>query len=102
MQDAAFFALGGAEVDHFLALCGVDLRPGDTVLEIGCGVGRMTHRLAELGARVIAADISQGMLDRAIENLRGVPGIEYVLVPGDGSLPLPDACVDVVFSYITL
>jgi len=29
---------------------------GDRVLEIGCGEGRLTRRLARLGARVVAID----------------------------------------------
>lgn len=101
-QDAAFFAQGAAEVDQLTARCGICLRPDDTVLEIGCGVGRMTHRLAEVSARVIAADISQEMLDHCVTNLAGVRGVEFLLVPGDGTLPMPDHSVDVVFSYITL
>jgi SAM-dependent methyltransferase len=42
------------------------------------------------------------MLDRAAKNLIDKLAVEYVLVAGDGTLPLPDASVDLVFSYITL
>jgi SAM-dependent methyltransferase len=38
------------------------VRPGMRVLEIGAGAGRFTQVLAELGARVVAADISPGQL----------------------------------------
>ncbi len=38
-------------------------KPGDTVLEIGCGTGTETLALASSGVRVIAADISSRMLD---------------------------------------
>jgi ubiquinone/menaquinone biosynthesis C-methylase UbiE len=100
--DTAFFAQGARETDELLALCEVRIRPEDTVLEIGCGLGRMTHRLAHLANRVIAVDISQEMLERAARNLADQHAIEYVRVPGDGTLPFPDASVDVVFSYITL
>jgi SAM-dependent methyltransferase len=37
--------------------------PGDRVLDIGCGPGRFTIELAQIGARVVAADISPGQLD---------------------------------------
>jgi SAM-dependent methyltransferase len=100
--DTAFYAQGAHETDELLALCGVSIRPADTVLEIGCGLGRMTHRLAHLADRVIAVDVSQEMLERAACNLAHLPAIEYVQVPGDGTLPFSDASVDVVFSYITL
>ena len=102
VEDAAFFAQGAVETDRYLAFCDIALRPDDAVLEIGCGVGRMTHRLAELAGNVIAADISQEMLDRAAKNLIESRNVDYVLVAGDGTLPVPDATVDLVFSYITL
>ena len=98
-----FFRLGAEETDTLLALCGVDLHGGETVLEIGCGVGRMTRRLSQLAGRVIAADVSPEMLRRCEGNLRGTDNVDLVLVPGDGRMPeVPDKAVDVVFSYITL
>jgi SAM-dependent methyltransferase len=38
------------------------LRPGASVLEIGCGTGRLTHPLVELGFRVTAVDNEPQML----------------------------------------
>lgn len=101
-ETAEFFAQGARETDHFLDFCGVSIEPTDRVLEIGCGVGRMTRRLSELGGAVVAADVSPEMLKRARANLADRGDIEYVLVPGDGTLPLAEDSVDVVFSYITL
>jgi ubiquinone/menaquinone biosynthesis C-methylase UbiE len=72
------------------------------VLEIGAGVGRMTKHLSELGARTIATDVSAQMLDRARRNLADSTNIEYIVVPGDGTLPVESGTVDVVFSYIVL
>lgn len=40
-MDAAFFEHGGREVDELLTHCGVAVQPGDRLLEIGCGAGRM-------------------------------------------------------------
>jgi SAM-dependent methyltransferase len=37
--------------------------PGATVLELGCGVGRITEPLAALGHRIVAVDNSPEMLD---------------------------------------
>lgn len=98
-----FFAQGGTEVDNFLSFCGITPDREQHVLEIGCGVGRMTWRLAELFGHVTAVDISSEMLARAKENLDRHENIDYLLVPGDGSLPgCDDSSQDVVFSYITL
>ncbi len=38
------------------------VRPGGSILELGCGVGRVTHALAELGYEVTAVDESPEML----------------------------------------
>jgi SAM-dependent methyltransferase len=46
------------------------LRPGERILEVGCGCGATTLELAEAvgpGGRVVAVDVSQPMLDRARE-----------------------------------
>ncbi|MEV6262388.1 class I SAM-dependent methyltransferase [Streptomyces sp. NPDC051784] len=40
------------------------LNPGATVLELGCGAGRVTHPLVERGFEVTAVDESEGMLER--------------------------------------
>jgi len=56
----------------------MNLRPGERVLDLGCGQGRFTRRLAERGARVVGIDWSQEMLARARRHERAVPqGIEY-------------------------
>ena len=43
------------------------LRPGRTVLEIGCGTGWFTEQFAATGARIVAVDISPDLLALAIE-----------------------------------
>jgi SAM-dependent methyltransferase len=103
LPTSEFFSQGARETDTFLAFCGVTPSPGQTALEIGCGVGRMTRRLAELFARVIATDVSEEMRRRCRDNLADLGNIDYLQVPGDGSLPgVGNAEVDVVFSYVTL
>jgi SAM-dependent methyltransferase len=41
------------------------IRPGDRVLELACGNGEFSRRMAEAGAAVLATDFSEGMLERA-------------------------------------
>ncbi len=96
-----FFRRGAEEADALLAFCGLDPSHDKTMLEIGCGVGRMTRRFSERYGRVVAVDVSPAMLSRARENLSDRSNVEWVL--GSGSdLAVPDATVDDVFSYITL
>lgn len=97
-----FFESGRREVDHFLAFAGVGLAAADTVVEIGCGAGRMTRRLAELAGSVIAADVSGEMLQRAAANLTEHDNVGFVELSGEGDLPLADGSATAVFSYITM
>jgi deazaflavin-dependent oxidoreductase (nitroreductase family) len=55
-------------------------RPGDTVLEIGCGTGTETLQLAKSGIRVLATDISSRMLDVMMKKAKG-EGLDQLVVP---------------------
>lgn len=101
-ESPEFFTQGAAETDALLKLHSLEVRRDHTLLEIGCGVGRMTRRLAELAGQVIATDVSAEMLTRARHHLADPPNVTLMQLPGDGRLPGPDASVDLVFSYITL
>ncbi|MDQ3855693.1 MAG: class I SAM-dependent methyltransferase [Chloroflexota bacterium] len=56
----------------------LELEPGELVLDVACGNGVFARRLAELGARVVACDFSERLLERA--RARGTQRIEYLLV----------------------
>ena len=43
----------------------LDPRPGERILDIGCGTGHLTARIRELGAHVVGIDNSQAMIDEA-------------------------------------
>ncbi|MHB1499125.1 MAG: class I SAM-dependent methyltransferase [Acidimicrobiales bacterium] len=104
-QNDEFFAQGARETDTFLDFCRAAPAMGQAqaVLEIGCGLGRMTHRLAQLFARVVAVDVSEEMLRRCRGNLKSFSNVDYLQVPGDGTLEgIADEEVDLVFSYLTL
>jgi SAM-dependent methyltransferase len=70
----------------------LDVRPGMTVLDAGCGPGRLTVPLAEAvgpQGRVVALDLQAGMLDRAAERVRaaGCDNVAFVQAGlGDGAL----------------
>ena len=59
---------------------------GDPILDLGCGTGRVTMALAKAGRRVTGLDISERMLERAVEKraaLRVESRERVQLVQGD-------------------
>jgi SAM-dependent methyltransferase len=87
-------------VDYVLAELGVRPRQTDTVLEIGCGVGRFTRVLAGRVHEVIALDVSDQMLALARERCAGQGRVRWVLGDGVSLRPLPDASVDACISLV--
>ena len=55
----------------------VDLKPGDTVLDLGCGTGVMVpFYLAAKAGKIVAVDVSEKMVERAREKFGGEPSVE--------------------------
>lgn len=70
---------------------------GQTVVEVGCGTGRLTAHLARRGAKVLGVDRSLTMLKLAKTRAPNR------LVCADGRrLPLPDGVADVAITVATL
>jgi SAM-dependent methyltransferase len=76
------------------------LRPGETVLDLGCGGGLDVFLAADkVGPRgkAIGIDMTPQMLERARRNAAGRTNVEFHQATID-RLPLPDASVDCVIS----
>ena len=71
------------------------VRPGQRVLDLGCGEGRFAAALAAAGAHVLAADIAEEPLRRA---RAAHPGLDLHLLEGEAAWALPDAGFDVVWA----
>ena len=74
------------------ALLLAEARPGERVLDLGCGAGRFVAALAEAGADPVGVELAEGALERARRN---VPGADFRLM-GDG-IPLEDSSIDLVW-----
>lgn len=59
-------------------VAGLDIEPGDTVLEIGPGKGVLTRRLVEQAQRVVAVEIDRRLVQRLKEELGARPNLELV------------------------
>ena len=75
---------------------------GKTMLELGCGAGRMTHSFATRFRKVIALDVSAEMIDRGQQMLRGLENIEWKHANGVDLGAVADESVDFAFSYLVL
>ncbi len=73
---------------------------GLSVLDLGCGTGRHTARLAAAGATVTAVDFSPGMLERA--RRKAGPGATFLAHDLADPLPFPAASFDRVLCGLVL
>ncbi len=79
-----------------------ELRPGETVLDLGCGGGIDTFLAARAvgpEGKAIGLDITPEMVERAEGNARLVDltNTEFIVGPME-DIPLPDASVDAIIS----
>lgn len=99
-DEERFWADGRRDLDQLLSLLGVELAAGSHVVDIGCGVGRLSRAASERVARVIGIDVSPEMVERA-EQLNGhLDGITFVTGDGRGLTGIPDACADACISHV--
>jgi SAM-dependent methyltransferase len=71
-----------------------------TVLEIGCGSGRLTRALSEVFGQVYAVDISGEMIRQARQSLADRPNAHVFQNSGADLSVLGDIRVDFAFSFI--
>jgi SAM-dependent methyltransferase len=79
---------------HRRALLLGDVRPGERVLDLGCGAGRFVAALRAAGADPVGVELAEAALARARRN---VPGADLRLIAPDGSLPLGHGEIDLVW-----
>ncbi len=107
-----FVATGDSEVPAYLTVFGLRTPDADgrvnedkTLVEIGCGIGRMTCAFTREYGTVVACDLDAGFLERCIETVGRFGKVDRLrtshVVDGH-TLDLPPDSTDVAFSYITL
>ena len=101
-----FYASGQGDVDTFLAFLArneVDVSRFHRILELGCGLGRVTRFLAERFPAVVACDISPTHLQQAQVYLSGIGlrNVNFLRIHGLADLD-GAADLDAIFSVIVL
>lgn len=100
-QGDAFRGSGQRDVELYFEGLQHLLTKDKTVLDIGCGIGRMDEFVAPHVGALIGVDVSGEMVRKATERLAHIPNARFV--EGDGfSLPVDDASVDIIFTHIVL
>jgi len=94
--DDAFYALGKSDWADFHREWQSYGMSSESVVEIGCGAGRITRWLAEDFEVVHALDVSEGMILYARERVRAA-NVAFHLVT-EVKIPVPDHSVSGVFS----
>ncbi len=100
--DAEFDSTGRPEVQNFVLADPVLNRRRDLkqlrLLEIGCGIGRMTKHLAEAFGEVYGTDVSAEMIARGRERMRDYPNVFLYETNGLDFAALPSEHFDMIFS----
>jgi ubiquinone/menaquinone biosynthesis C-methylase UbiE len=96
----AFFETGRDDAEAFLAAAGWTGTEKATLLEIGCGVGRMSRHLATRFASVTGVDVSPTMVREARRLNSDIPNLGFSECSGVDLRGIPDAAFDYAMSYI--
>jgi len=67
----------------------MELEPGDRVLDLGCGTGWASRRLARVAGEVVGLDVADEMLRRAEQASSGFGNIRYVWGSAE-KIPAPE------------
>src|SRR5258708_36016335 len=81
--------------DQTLAL--MDLQPGDRVLDLGCGTGWASRRMARIvtSGEVVGLDVADEMLNRAKRASESVTNVHYVWGSAE-KIPAPNNALTTV------
>lgn len=96
----AFWASGESDLDLVLDAAGGSIAPGETVVEIGCGVGRLTRAIARRAGSVTALDVSAEMIQQARDANPDAAGITWLHGDGTSLAGVADEFADGCFSHV--
>src|SRR5262249_61690077 len=101
-SDDEFYSTGRPEVQKFVLSDPVLTKNRDLkelrLLEIGCGLGRMTKHLAEAFGEVHGTDVSAEMITQAGQCMRDYANVFLYETSGVDFTELPDDYFDMIFS----
>lgn len=98
-KDPESFERGGRQDFEWLS---AHFGPESTVLDLGCGIGRVASHVAPACGRLVAVDASRAMLKMARRRLQGNTNVTYVRCRDVVFPEVPSASVDLAYSVLVL
>ncbi|HYZ20774.1 MAG TPA: class I SAM-dependent methyltransferase, partial [Rhodopila sp.] len=77
------------------------ITPATTVLDLGCGIGRIAAALAPHVRSVHGVDVSPAMVREASRRCAGVPNVHFALTTGTDLAACPDGTFNLVLAVDT-
>lgn len=99
-DEAEFWQSGAEALRLTLAPFGRHLSRTDRVLEIGCGIGRMTRAIAAQAGSVVGVDVSAEMIATAQQTLADLGNATAVVGTGTDLSGFANTSFDVCYSFI--
>lgn len=96
-DEVSFQTSGRDEADAVLALAPENA----SILEVGCGPGRILRHVAPHAAEVHGVDISREMIERGSADLADLPNVHWHLGNGYDLGMFADGTFDVAYSWVT-
>ena len=100
-----FYSSGESTVSHFLKVCEfnrISIPDEPKIIELGCGVGRITKSLASISNSILAVDVSPGNLDIARSINYGACEVNFLLLDSIDRLNEINGEFNIFFTVITL
>lgn len=92
---------GRDDLTRAISITAMRVGPDHTVLEVGCGVGRMSAALAESFGRVVGVDIAPKLIEEARRRNQNSQ-VSFEVADGNNIRPQAIDCCDAIFSYEVL
>ena len=99
-DDEEFARSGEKTAQAILSCLQSHTDPSWTILDIGCGIGRVLKPLAHYFQRLVGIDVSGEMILKSKDWLRGLNNVETIETSGVDLEPFPDETFDLVYSFV--
>ena len=91
------------DLESELILSVLKPREKDLILDVGCGTGNYSLKLAKFGCNVVGIDPSKDMIERAVEKSKnlGLSNVRFEVARAE-NIPFPDGYFDAVVSVTAI